>query len=167
MSKKVIKVPFSQEGLERAAKFLEDYEKQLKRNVAALLNRMIRTGEQYAINQVGHIDTGATISSIHGYRDGDKGFIVAGGNAIWIEFGTGVFFNGSTDNVHEKRSELGISDWGTFGDGHGANVNGWFYKGEDGEIHHTQGIEMQPFMYNTLKELARQAPEWAKEIFNK
>lgn len=162
---KHITVSATPQGMEQAAAWLEAYKRQMLKKVESLIDRMVGQGEQWAINGVGHIDTGATVASIHGYRNGNKGVIVAGGNAIWIEFGTGVARNGTGDSVHENRAALEISDWGTFGEGWGASLNGWYYTDENGEKHHTMGIAMRPFMYETAKALKHEYPRMAKEIF--
>lgn len=127
---------------------------------------MCEFGEDYAINLVGHIDTGETINSIKGYRQDDKGVIVAGGNAIWLEFGTGVKHNGGVGSYpHPLASKLGMSAIGTYGAGHGADKNGWYYPSEDGEWKHTYGIEANMFMYRTAQELINQFPDMAMEVF--
>lgn len=158
----------------QAADWLDNYaHRTIPKNVVALISQMTRQGESWAINLVGHIDTGETVSSIHGYRNGDKGVIVAGGAAIWLEFGTGVVYNGEGYN-HPKAQELGIYAHGTFGKGHGASFNGWYYPDPNGThifngepYSHTLGIPANRFMYNTAQMLIKNYPEMAKEIFSK
>ena len=151
-------------GIKNAIKELRKYKNDIKRKTLKLIDSMLKFGEDYAINSVAHIDTGETLSSIRGYRNGDKGVIVAGGNAIWIEFGTGVRNNGSAGtSPHPKGSELGMAI-GTYGKGHGADPNGWWYY-DEGEVKHTYGIKANMFMYKTALELQRVCPELAKEVF--
>ena len=171
---KVISVQLYQDSLEKAAEWLENYAKEsLPKYCRALISLMCRRGEDYAINAVGHIDTGTTLSSIHGYRRENKGVIVAGGAAIWIEFGTGVARNFGTA-PHPKAGELHINPWGTYGEGHGGSFNGWYYEDENGPYEfggkhwsHTFGIPANHFMYNTAQELKRACPELAREVFGK
>lgn len=152
-------------GIKNAIKELRQYRNSIKSKTLKLIDRMLSVGEEYAINSVAHIDTGETLSSIMGYRNGTKGVIVAGGNAIWIEFGTGVKNNGSAGtSPHPKGGELGMTI-GTYGLGHGADPNGWWYY-DDGEIKHTYGIKANMFMYKTALELQRVCPELAKEVFS-
>lgn len=171
---KVIQVQLYQQSLEKAAQWLEDYAKNaLPKYCKDLISLMCKRGEDFAVNSVGHIDTGNTLTTIAGYRRGDKGVIIAGGAAIWIEFGTGVARNfGSAP--HPKAAELGMSPWGTFGKGHGASFNGWYYPDETGPYEyegkrysHTLGIPANHFMYNTAQELKRACPEMAREVFGK
>ena len=163
MSKRIT-ISASKEGFERLASWLEDYARELPQKAQAVLDSMVSKGEAYAFFSLGHIDTGETLNSIIGYRDGNRGFIVAGGNAIWIEFGTGVVANAG-NAPHPKAAELGMSPWGTFGKGQGANPRGWWYIGDDGLPHHTYGIPSNRFLYNTAQMLRRQYPDIAKEIF--
>ena len=176
---RTISVRCSSQGMEQAADWLDDYAKRiLPKNVVALVSQMTRQGESWAINNLGHIDTGNTLSTIHGYRNGDRGVIVANGAAIWIEFGTGVARNFGTA-PHPKAAELGIKPWGTYGEGHGASFNGWYYPDPNGThqytdengvtqaYSHTLGIPANHFMYNTAQELRRSCPEMAREVFSK
>lgn len=174
---KTITVPPTPEGLAEAEMWLKGYfQTFVPKACKNLVAMMCQEGETYAINAVGHIDTGETLSSIHGYRNGDKGVIVAGGAAIWIEFGTGVAYNGSGYN-HPKAQELGMAAHGTFGKGRGASFNGWYYPDPSGThtftdengvtqtYSHTMGIPANRFMYNTAQMLRRECGVMATEVF--
>jgi hypothetical protein len=165
MAKKIT-IQLSEESIKAAIKELNAYKRELNKKVQALIDAMVAHGEDYAINQVGHVDTGETLSSIHGYRDGNKGVVVAGGNAIWLEFGTGVRHNGSAGgSPHPVGAELGMTI-GEYGQGKGANPNGWWYYDGD-KVKHTYGIPANMFMWRTARELERVAPELAREVFGK
>ena len=164
MSTKSISVTLSTHGLESAISWLDNYAKQLDKNVERLIGMMLQEGETYAKSTLGHIDTGATYSSISiAYRSGNKGILVAGGASIWIEFGTGVAHN---SELHPKASELGMSPHGTYGKGYGANPDGWYYYDEDWqEWRHTKGIPQNRFFYNTAQMLRREYKRMAQEVF--
>lgn len=172
---KRITVPFTEEGLKEAADWLLAYKEKMLKNIDTLLAKMLNEGEQYALNELGHVDTGETLSTIAAYREGNHGILLVGGNAIWIEFGTGVFFNGE-GYPHPKAQELGMNAIGTYiapyplnksGEPHGDNPNGWWYEDPpgSGEYKHTQGIEANMFFYRTGQMLRDKYAEWAKEIF--
>ena len=172
---RTIQVRCSSAGMEEAAKWLDNYAHRiLPKNVVALISQMTRTGEVWALTLMGHIDTGTTLSTIHGYRNGDRGVIVANGAAIWIEFGTGVVANEGVE-PHPKAGQIpGIVPIGTFGKGYGSSRNGWYYPDPNGKyVHngqrfsHTYGIPANRFMYRTAEMLKQQCPEMAKEIFSK
>ncbi|MFA5675452.1 MAG: hypothetical protein WDA65_02920 [Christensenellales bacterium] len=159
-----ITIQLSEESIKAAIKELAKYKRELNKKTLKLIDLMLKHGEDYAINQVGHVDTGETLSSIRGYRDGDKGVVVAGGNAIWLEFGTGVRHNGPAGgSPHPKGTELGMTI-GEYGKGQGANLGGWWYYDGD-KVRHTYGIEANLFMWKTARELERVAPELAREVF--
>ena len=161
-------------GFIKTAEWLEKYAKNvLPKKVQELLELMTQKGEEIAKLNLKHIDTGETFNSIVGYRKGNEGYIVAGGNAVWIEFGTGVYAPGQTD--HPKLDEVpGIVRHGEWNGRHGANPNGWFYPNENGNFEyngkrysHTMGIASNPFMYEASKFIRENCPQMAKEIFSK
>ena len=179
-NKTVIKVNLSPAGCDDAIKQLRKYKRKLNERIYRLIDLMLENGEDYAINEVGHFDTGETVSSVVAYRKGKKGVIIAKGAAIWIEFGTGVHYNGAAgSSPHPKGAELGMTI-GSYGQGYGRQ-DGWFYptddpryeikrRDENGNIvgtgyGYTHGIKANAFMYRTAKELERQIPELAKKVF--
>lgn len=158
-------------SLDRAIKELKDYEKWVRKKARELIDRMVKHGEDYAVKNVGHVDTGATINSIHGYRRGNMGVIVAGGNAIWIEFGTGAVHNAEHSYPNPYAQKLGMSAIGEYKTatseqpkGRGLNKNGWYYF-DGARVRHTRGIKAQMFMKGTVDELLRKMPEFAREVF--
>lgn len=163
---KTIVVELGPDGIKRAIQEIQAYKNEVQQKTKDLLKLMVAYGEDYAINAVTHIDTGETLGSIKGYRTGNKGVIVAGGNAIWLEFGTGIKNNGSAgSSPHPKGSELGMVIGGYVA-GHGANPKGWWYE-DNGEIKHTYGIRATQFMWKTALELHKVAPDLAREVFSR
>lgn len=150
---------------EQVIQDLKDKAKETTKRVRELLKVMLKLGEEYAIQYVGHVDTGDTLNSITSYRNGNKGFIVAGGAAIWLEFGTGVSKNAG--NVHPPivDSPVPIYEHGTYGKGQGSNPDGWWYiSPKDGKPHKTKGIRGNQFMYRTYQELMKEYPNLVKEV---
>lgn len=166
---KHIQIPATQEGFREAANWLMRWRSKILRNAEKLLDKMLKEGENYAfLGAAAHIYTGLTIDTIMSYRDGNHGVLLVGGNAIWVEFGTGVYAQGQTDHpVLNEVAQYGIVRHGEYGDRHGSDPNGWYYTGDDGQVHHTYGIPSDPFFYNTAQELRRQYDKYAKEIFKK
>lgn len=166
---KKITVPLSKEGMKDAADWLMRYKKKMLNNIDKLLTMMLRKGEQYAIMNCNHVRTGMTISTIIGYRDGNHGIILAGGNAIWIEFGTGVHVPGQFDHpvLEDVVGKTSVVRHGEYDKKHGADEKGWFYQDEFGEWHHTYGQVADPFFYETAQMLRKEYATYAKEIFKK
>jgi hypothetical protein len=160
-----LSIALSEKSISDAIKQLNSYKRDLNRKVQALIDAMVSYGEDYAINEVGHVDTGETLETIRGYRNGNKGVIVAGGNAIWLEFGTGIRYNGPAgSSLHPKGAELGMTIGG-YGQGKGANPGGWWYYDTAGQIRHTYGVAANMFVWKTARELERIAPMLAREVF--
>ena len=162
MSVRSITISASSSGFRAAAAWLEDYAETLKEKASKVLDAMLKEGEFTAKVLLVHIDTGETLNSIMGYREGDHGIISVGGKAIWIEFGTGVYAPGQVDY---PVSVEGIVPHGTYGEGHGADPNGWYYTNINGEVRHTLGIAANMFMYNTAQRLRREYKRIAHEVF--
>ena len=154
--------------------------------VSNLVDNMLTDGEHFATNEMGHIDTGRTLVSIKSKRrKGSKtGRIIAGGAAIWIEFGTGVARNSGNTHPMVVDSAVPIYPHGGYGKGHGKFTKGWYYPTDnprdaikkdgkyvmtaDGKyIAHTKGVPQNMFMYRTYEMLVNNLPQMAQEAFSK
>lgn len=99
----------------------------------------------------------------------ENGFeIVATGQAVlFIEFGTGI-----KNPEHPQGSEFGYIH-GTYGQGKGANENGWTYYGVQGNagkpvregVYRTLGNPPARAMYNSAKEMRNEIYRIAREVF--
>lgn len=161
----IIEFGLSPQSINEAIVKLRKIEKDLPKKISALIDKMVVVGEDYAINAVGHIDTGETLNSIKGYRKGKVGVIVAGGNAIWLEFGTGVTYNGSAGGSPHPKGVENNMIIGAYGNGHGANPEGWYYQDDNDKWKHTFGIQANMFMYRTAQALKAEFPDLAREVF--
>jgi hypothetical protein len=59
-----------------------------------------------------------------------------------------------------------IKGIGTYGKGHGADPNGWYYPDEAGEWHHTYGIPATMFMWRSAQTTRAKIPEMARRFFH-
>ena len=154
---------------------LEQLKIEVQNSVHKLLKYMADQGVEIAKANVRNIDSGATLSSIKAfmYLNEDKAVIIAGENAVWLEFGTGVAKNKSSYPLPLPNRIVPI---GTFGKGHGSNPNGWLYETDDPRyivatlqdgttLGFTRGIKANKFMYQALCRIRDSAPKWAKSIF--
>lgn len=157
-----IECTLSSGSLADAAKQLRKYADSLQSKSERLVKDLGEAGVDYANMYLEHDDTGETRSSIQFEQKVNTGVISVGGAAVWIEFGTGVIRN--SGSKHPMADELGMSDWGTYGDGNGANEHGWWYPAEGGHKH-TFGIRMNPFMYLASQDMRRELLDMAKEAF--
>lgn len=165
-----IRIKLDAAGIDRAISQLEEYKRHIQRSVSRLLDSMCKEGEWWAVNSLGHIDTGETLSTIAAYREGNRGLIEAAGHAIWIEFGTGPKGLGSP---HPSGEWLNEADWQycsgpTIRFENGAV--GWYYPADeddpDTEWIWTQGIPAQHFMYDTAQHLQSTFRRQAQKAFS-
>ena len=94
--------------------------------------------------------------------------VLAGGDAVWLEFGTGVVANpvGVGNYAHPKAEELGMYGIGEYGKGKGASLHGWWYKDSAGQRIHTYGIPATMFMYHSAWQTRAKIPEIARRLFH-
>lgn len=164
-----INIGLSVKELDETIAKVNEYKDSLTKKALDLVDSMVRTGEEYALYYLSsHIYTGETIAETYGYRKGNSGFIVSGGAAVWLEFGTGVVANNVAPGtfVHPMPGVyFGINGIGTYGKGHGSDPDGWWYYDAEGKKHHTYGIPATMYMWNTAQQLKRDYPEMARRLF--
>lgn len=135
-----------------------------------LMQELVDEGVKYA-KAMCPFDSGETYDSIHGYITEDgKGMIVAGGNAVWVEFGTGV--KGAESPYPGDESTMnGATPYSGYMSGeHIIETKdgriGWFYPVTNGdgktEYRFTEGMPSRPFMWETAHHLRAIAPDVAK-----
>ena len=146
MGKKVIRIRLSEKDIDRAIKELEQYKLEIIRKTELLRKKIaerIGTLAQSGFN-------GAVV-------------IAAGEDAVWVEFGAGVYHNGSAgSSPHPKGAELGFTIGG-YGKGMGKRKTWGFY--EDGELRLTHGAPAVMPMYNAMKTVCDEIASIAKEVF--
>lgn len=154
---------------------LKQYRDSLKHKAEILAKTLAEKGVDIARVQVADLKaifTGELISSIHTEY---KGLTKAGAifaivadseHAVFVEFGTG---QKGKDTPYPHPLPEGV-EW-EYGDGETVRKNPvtgayyWFYPGQDGKYHYTEGMPSRPFMYNTSMELYAMIAQTAKEIF--
>lgn len=172
VAKTVIKFGLSEREINRAIKELEQYKKELIRKTEILRERIAeRIADKSRSGFAGAIvddllkggQRTAEVNVSVEVRDNVSVVIASGEDAIWVEFGAGVYHNGSAgSSPHPKGSELGFTIGG-YGKGMGKK-NAWgFY--EDGELHLTHGTPAVMPMYNSVKIVCDEIADIAKEVF--
>lgn len=174
MGKKVIRISLSEKDIDRSIKELEQYKREIIRKTELLRTRiaerianLAQSGFNGAIvddltegsGGVGKADVRISIDE----RENVSVVIAAGEDAVWVEFGAGVFHNGSAGgSLHPKGSELGFTIGG-YGKGMGKRQTWGFY--EDGELRLTHGTPAVMPMYNALKTVCDEIVDVVKEVF--
>jgi len=82
-----------------------------------------------------------------------------------VEFGTGQI---GLDKPYPYKLPDGVS-W-NYATGKTIRQNAlgryyWFYPGDDGKWHYTEGMPARPFMYETANDLKQKVEEVAKRVF--
>ncbi|MCM1235154.1 MAG: hypothetical protein NC489_34070 [Ruminococcus flavefaciens] len=95
---------------------------------------------------------------------GDVTLVIASGeDAIWVEFGAGVYHNGSAgSSPHPKGAELGFTI-GDYGKGQGKKAAWGYY--EDEELHITRGTPAKMPMYRAVESVCNEIAQIAREVF--
>lgn len=165
-----INVELNEASIDNAIKQIQQYKKDLTEKTYRLVDEVASKVKTNAVHELSqHIETGETITSVRIEHPNNSytASVLAGGAAIWLEFGTGVVANyvGVGDYAHPKAAELGMSGIGTYGNGHGADIDGWWYYDEFGRKRHTFGIPATCFMYYSAMNARREIPNLARRIY--
>ena len=173
MGKTIISFALSETEINRALKELEEYKQDLKEK-AELLSWMIaeKIAEHSRSGFAGAIvddllNGGKKLAEVNVSVEtkGNLSLVIASGeDAIWAEFGAGVYHNGSAgSSPHPMGSGLGFTI-GTYGKGMGKKETWGYY--EDGELRLTHGAPAVMPMYNAVKTVCDEIAEIAREVFD-
>ena len=106
--------------------------------------------------------------SVNWSDDGKIAVVVANGeDAVWCEFGAGVYHNGSVgSSPHPKGNDLGFTI-GSYGKGHGKQSVWGYYTDPDSKsgLVLTHGTPASMPMYNAAQEVLRKSVQIAREVF--
>lgn len=108
--------------------------------------------------------TGKVEVSVQPEGDNVTLVIADGEDAIFMEFGAGVYYNGA---VGGSPNPLGVNlgfTIGSYGFGLGKREV-WGYTGEDGELHLTHGTPASMPLYRALQSVRQDLVQIAKEVF--
>lgn len=165
----------SQSSLRQLQRDLERYRDSLQYKAELLAKTLADKGVDIAQVKIANLDaifTGELISSIHrqyiGSFYGGAIFAVVADSehAVFVEFGTG---HRGKDKPYPHAFPTGISwDYATGKTVRQNPITGryyWFYPGDDGKWHYTEGMPSRPFMHDTSIELLNLIVITAKDIF--
>lgn len=174
MGKKVIRISLSEKDIDRAIKELEQYKREiirktelLRTKIAERIANLAQSGFNGAVvDDLTEESGGARKAEVQvsiDERENVSVVIAAGEDAVWAEFGAGVYHNGSVgSSPHPKGQELGLTIGG-YGKGMGKRQVWGFY--EDGELKLTHGAPATMPMYNAMKTVCDEIASIAKEVF--
>ena len=167
-------VPLSTDGIDAFLSLLNEYGKDIDEQVELYMELLLEMGMEVCENHAtpnGDQDMDIPDFTFEIDRQGDNvigKLIGEGGDIIFIEFGTGVTYNGNLDgSPHPKGVEMGYTI-GNFpgakmaksGHSYGASPYGWHYNG----FKH-YGIEAGMPMWNAVLEIEARSTEIAQRVF--
>lgn len=178
MAKKTLRCDIlSQSSIRQLQKDLEKYRDSLEYKARLLAETLAERGVEIARVQIADLDaifTGELLESIHSEYVTSQNcgaiFAVVADNeaAVFVEFGTG---SKGEDRPYPYPLPEGVSwDYNVGKTIRQNPVTGtyyWFYPGEDGKWHYTEGMPSRPFFYNTAMELMQIVEKEAKKIFGR
>lgn len=178
---KVIKMSLASASIRNAINQLDAYRNSLPTKTDMLCNRLAQRIAAYAqegfasavADTALYRESGTTtvISrtasvSVTVEPTGQSLYIVAasGEDAVWAEFGAGVYYNGSAGtSPHPKGAELGFVIGG-YGKGNGRLETWGYFNGDD--IVLTHGTPASMPLYNALVRARGEIAEVAREVFS-
>lgn len=172
MGKTIISMKLSTKDINKAIKELEKYKQDLLRKEKLLLEKLAYIGVSEASVRFTTAMYDGINDSMVSLEPTTKGYsIVARGQAVaFIEFGSGVYHNGSEPYPNPRPD--GIVGIGEYGKGRGKR-RAWYYKGEagtNGEVQpsgvvKTRGNPAAMPMYYATEEMKRSILQIVREVF--
>lgn len=178
MAKKTISVNlFDNDSIQNAIQTIEQYRDDLPQKCQEMCRRLSEEGVRVANSaltygrsedyqpstRVGYeIDTNGNIARAK--------IIASGPYILFLEFGSGIRYNSERN---PKASEMGYGP-GTYPSNapqqnppydNWESPTGWYYYGQDGQIHHTYGVQAKMPMYRASVEVMKSVNRIAKEVF--
>ena len=172
MGKKVISFGLSEDEINKAIRELEAYKRDIQQKterfrekVVARIAELSQSGFSGAVvdDLINNSKRIAQVNVTFGSK-GDLSVVVANGeDAVWVEFGAGVYHNGASgSSPHPSGAELGFTI-GSYGQGKGERSVWGYY--EDGALQLTHGTPAVMPMYNAVRTVCEELSVIAKEVF--
>lgn len=172
MGKKVISFALTTQGIDRALRELERYKRNFVRKVELLRQRVAEelakeaeSGFNGAIadDLVKGEPRTAQVSVTVDDRGAVTAVVADGEDAVWVEFGAGVYYNGAAgSSPHPHGAELGFTIGG-YGKGNGKKKVWGFYEG--GELKLTHGTPAKMPMARAVTTVCQDMEKIAREVF--
>lgn len=167
---KTLKCPLNQREVNALMAYLDIYAKLLPDKMWVLAERLYREvgiptiDDRIADAKGDSSKNHTTALVISKTSNGITGTItVYGEDIVFIEFGAGVHYNTAAgDSPHKKGKQLGYTI-GSYGQGRG-KYDVWLYKGDDGNMHQSQGTEATMPLLNATEDMRAAVVRICKEV---
>ena len=170
---------FDTKSINKAIKEVKDYQEwllrktdELRLRIAELIQTEAQQGFDSAVMSV-EAKTGSVIKpsvSVTVKDDGVTTAVIAHGeDAVFVEFGAGVYYNGSSgSSPHPKGADFGFTI-GSYGYGLG-NRRAWAYyeiPNDKSTVRVTRGTPTQMPLYSAYEHVIQQIPSIVMEVYSK
>lgn len=169
MSKR-IRISLSEKSIRNAINEIEVYKRQFVERNEVFVRRLAELGipviDQNIAAAQGDSDkshnTYIKINSFGSYSEAK--LVVEGKSILFIEFGAGIRYNGSSGtSPHPKGEEFGYTI-GSYGKGQGSK-DFWFYYADTGESVMSHGTEATMPVFRASQEIIQNIRRIAREVF--
>ena len=178
MARKTIKVDiFNPKSIQNCIKQIESYRDDLPRKCQEICRRLAEEGVRVADAAINSVPIGKTITlttDINPSKMGCRAIMRMTGRetrtedgrifytALAIEFSAGVRY---ASTASPRASDFGMGT-GTFPDSkHSWQMEGWYYLGDDGNWHHSFGVQASHPLYSASMEMRQKIDSIIKEVF--
>ena len=178
MGKKTIVVNlFDSKSIQNAIKQIEKYRDDLPRKCQEICRRLSEEGVRVADAAINSVPIGKTITlttDINPSKMGCQAIMKMTGRetrsedgrtfytALAIEFSAGVRY---ANTASPKAKDFGMGT-GTFPNAkHSWQTEGWYYLGDDGNWHHSFGVQASHPLYSAGMEMRQKIDSFVKEVF--
>lgn len=178
MAKRTININlFSQKSIQNAIKQIERYRDDLPRKCQEICRRLSEEGVRVADAAINSVPIGKTITlttDINPSKMGCQAIMKMTGRetrtedgrvfytALAIEFSAGVRY---ANTASPRASDFGMGT-GTFPDAkHSWDMEGWYYLGDDGNWHHSFGVQASHPLYSAGMEMRQKIDLIVKGVF--
>lgn len=178
MAKRTININlFDSKSIQNAIKQIEQYRDDLPRKCQEICRRLSEEGVRVADVAINSVPIGKTITlttDINSSKMGCQAIMKMTGaetrtedgrvffTALAIEFSAGVRY---ANTASPQASNFGMGT-GTFPDAkHSWDMDGWYYLGDDGNWHHSYGVQASMPMYKASVEMRQKIDSIVKEVF--
>ena len=172
MGKKEIKFSLTEDDIDNAIAELKLYEQELQKKIDTYHRRIAdEISSMASLNFSSAVmedrvkgGTRKPVVKVDVQSRGNIFVVVANGeDAVWCEFGAGVYHNGSVgSSPNPYGNDLGFRI-GSYGKGYGKQTAWGYYN--DGELVITRGTPASMPMYNAVQDVTKRAIEIAREVF--
>ena len=174
MSKTITIDIFDPASIDRAVNEIREYSRWVQRKTDELRERIayfIAKDASAVFNTAVAEDdmregviTGNVEVSVEPQGDNTTVIIASGKDAVFMEFGAGVYYNGAVgSSPNPLGTALGFTI-GSYGKGNGRKEV-WAYDGGDGQIHLTHGTPASMPLYKAVQSVSRDIVKIAREVF--